>query len=583
MANQPKSADARRKESVWKPFFIMLKSVRLPWLWLIAVLLLDLFGAYLTLLFPDTTASIFAGDIRIATIMRMVIILFLQALLSGLISLVSTVTSSKIDLSFQKLMLKKVMRLPIPFYDKNMADRLISRTTQDTTNISQFLISYILYIPSAIYSLIGVYNILMGYDWHLVMLLGLMIPTMLLLSYINGKLNFKWNDRLQTRLAELSGSLAESLQNIPLMKVFAQEKRETAKGHAAIEELFKTKKKFTAVFNGMSIVGSANSQLGTLISIVGGVLLIHKGYITIDVWIAFYMYQMTALAAIKFFPSLWEAAKTAQGASHRVSEVVAEPSEARGGSLNLSNAQGDFAFENVSFSYEEGHEILRDLSFTIPQGKTTAIIGRSGEGKSTIFGLMERFYQPTAGKITVAGQDISQYDLSQWRRSIGYVSQNNALLSGTVRDNILYGIERPVSEEEIIQAAKDANAYEFIQELENGFDTQVGISGSKLSGGQRQRICIARELLKNPQLLLLDEATSSLDMEAEYQVTQAIERLRKGRTILVVSHRLSAVLDADQIVYLDNHSVSAVGTHGELMKNNSSYASLVNAHTGAAS
>lgn len=276
MANQPQSADTRRKENVWKPFFTMLKSVRLPWLWLVLMLLLDLFGAYLSLLFPDTTASIFAGDIRIATIMRMIIILFLQAHLSGLISLASTVTVSKIDLSFQKLMLKKVMRLPIPFYDKNMADRLISRTTQDTTNIGQFLINYILYIPTAIYSLIGVIQILRGYDWHLVLLLGLMISTMLL-SYINGKLNFKWNDRLQARLAELTGSLAESLQNIPLMKVFAQEKRETAKGQAAIEELFKTKKKFTAISRGMSVVGTANTQLGTIISIVGACCLFKRG------------------------------------------------------------------------------------------------------------------------------------------------------------------------------------------------------------------------------------------------------------------------------------------------------------------
>lgn len=295
------------------------------------------------------------------------------------------------------------------------------------------------------------------------------------------------------------------------------------------------------------------------------------------------MYQITTLAAIKFFPNLWEAAKTTQGASRRVSEVVSEPSEAKGGNLQLSDAEGDFAFENVSFAYDEGHEVLRNLSFTIPQGKTTTIIGRSGEGKSTIFGLMERFYSPTAGKITVAGQDISDYDLSQWRRSIGYVSQNNALLSGTVRDNITYGIERAVTEEEIIQAATDANAREFISAPENGFDTEVGIGGSKLSGGQRQRICIARELLKNPKLLLLDEATSSLDMEAEYQVTQAIECLRKGRTILVVSHCLSAVLDADQIVYLDDHALGAVGTHKALLKSSASYASLVNAHTGAAS
>lgn len=586
MATQNTHTQPRKKKQAWKSFQALLRSVklsRLPWFWLLATTFMSLFYSRIWQMIPSATQEIMAGNVSIAAITTLIAVMALQALLNGVNAFVSRVANSKISLIFRETMLRKVMRLPLPFYDKNMADRLISRTTDDTTKLGTFIVDYIFATPGQLYAMIGSVAAIFAYDWHLVAMTALMLPTVYLVTFAFGRIKFTWQERLQLRLAELSGRLAESLMNIPLTKVFVQEQREKKAGLDTIEEQYRTQNRFQLVNQGRLFMSSVNNQIQLLISVLGGVYLINQGYITVDMWIAYNMYYGIVISAFNYLCSIWEAAKTAQGASSRISEIIMEPDESIGGGKDLRRKNGDITFEDVTFGYDRENPVLRNLSFTIPQGKTTAIIGRSGEGKSTLFALLERFYQPDAGRIAINGVEIKDYDLIKWRQAIGYVSQNNALLSGTVRDNITYGIQRQVTEEEIVRAAKDANAYEFIQELEKGFDTQVGISGSKLSGGQRQRICIARELLKDPQLLLLDEATSSLDMEAEYQVTQALDRLRKGRTTLVVSHRLSQVIDADKIVYLEGHALSGAGTHRELLEGNPSYQNLVRAHQGMVS
>ncbi len=583
MAMQSKKRTPGKSQGVWKPFFTLLKGVQMPWFWLLLVLLVNLFGAQLSLIFPDVTSNILAGDLSVRAITLFIVIMFLSGAVSSIHIAVTAVASGKVNLNFQRFVLKKVMRLPIPFYDKNMADQLISRTTDDTTKMSYFLTSTLPVLPSKIYSLVGVIAILFSYDWRLVVLAALVTAVMVVRPLIAGRLQFKWNARIQERLAELTGHLAEAMQNIPLTKIFVQEQREQKSGLAAIRNLYQTKVRYLLVGQGVSMFADVEGMVQLLINVLGGVYLIRNGYITVDIWIAYYMYTSTLKSAVNALPDFWMSAKTAQGASLRISEIANEEDEAEGGQRQLRAEQGDIAFENVSFAYS-GQPVLQNLNFTIPQGKTTVIVGRSGEGKSTLFGLLERFYQPGEGRITIGGRDIGEYNIKDWRKSIGYVSQNTNLLSGTVRDCITYGVDRPVSQEEIEAAARSANAYEFIMDMENGFDTQVGVGGSKLSGGQRQRICIARELLKDPVLLLLDEATSSLDMEAEYQVTQALNRLKEGRTTLMVSHRLYPVVDADQVVYLKDHQVSGAGTHLTLLRENDSYRELIRAQqVGAAS
>ncbi|MEG9460814.1 MAG: ATP-binding cassette domain-containing protein, partial [Bacillus amyloliquefaciens] len=237
----------------------------------------------------------------------------------------------------------------------------------------------------------------------------------------------------------------------------------------------------------------------------------------------------------------------------------------------IENADQPIKLEQVSFGYKTDQTILKDITATIEAGKVTAIVGPSGGGKTTLFKLLERFYNPTAGSILLGNEPIDTYSLESWREHIGYVSQESPLMSGTIRDNICYGLKREVTDEELRQAADMAYALQFIEDLPKKFETEVGERGIMLSGGQRQRIAIARALLRNPSILMLDEATSSLDSQSEKWVQQALEVLMKGRTTIVIAHRLSTVVDADQLLFVEQGEITGRGTHHELMASHSLY------------
>ena len=258
-----------------------------------------------------------------------------------------------------------------------------------------------------------------------------------------------------------------------------------------------------------------------------------------------------------------------------MAEVAVEAGEDKGGDAEMPGQPADLCFENVTFRYDQDI-VLKNVSFTIPAGKTTALVGPSGAGKSTIFGLLERFYDPESGRVSLGGVDAREFKKSAWRQAIGYVPQSSPMFSGTIRSNMTYGLGRTFSDEELIRAARDANIYDFIASCEDGFDTNVGERGSKLSGGQRQRIAIARALLKDPKILLLDEATSSLDPQARDEVERALERLKAGRITVIVAHEIKSIESADQIVVLSDGAVSGAGSDGELMGSNQLYRNLKN-------
>ncbi len=564
----------------WKPFFVLLKDGKLPWFWLAMILVWSLIGAQVSLLIPDATAKVMAGDISLGAITRMIAFMFLSTLLGTVSKLIYSVTTSKISLNFRKYMLKKTVSLPVPFYDKNMADRLITRTTQDTTTLSDF-ITMIPDIPATIYRFVGVFIILFGYNWRLVAREASMIPIILGVSYLSGRVQFTWWNRIQGKVADFGGYLSEILANVPLVKVFVKENTEEEKGDTKINGIFKTKVRYSYLYCAVTFFASAESIIQTIIVVLGGAYLVRGGHITLEQWIAFYMYSSGLVGSFSAIVQIYENVKRTQGTSRRMAEIAMEPSEDRGGSTAVPQSPCALAFEDVTFRYDEA-AVLNHVSFTIPAGKTTALVGPSGAGKSTIFGLLERFYVPESGKVTLNGKDAHDYDLTGWRRAIGYVPQSSPMFSGTIRYNMTYGLGRPVSDEELIRAAKDANIYEFIQSLPDGFDTQVGERGSKLSGGQRQRVAIARALLKDPQILLLDEATSSLDPEAAHEVKKAMERLQEGRTTVIVAHEIKSIENADQIVVLDCGTISGIGSDEQLMGNNELYRSLKNLQSGAA-
>jgi ATP-binding cassette subfamily B protein len=314
-----------------------------------------------------------------------------------------------------------------------------------------------------------------------------------------------------------------------------------------------------------------------VIIFIGGVFMI-KGKIDAADFTAFLLYINMFINPIHRFVTLFEQLQEGMSGFSRFYEIITTPDEVDDGTVEIDDIRGDVEFENVTFSYftddtEGDKAVISNLSFKLNAGNTVALVGPSGGGKSTICSLIPRFYNVQSGRITVDGVDVMDITLDSLRHNIGMVSQNVFLFDGTVRENIAYA--RPdASDDEIIDAAKKANIHDFILTLDNGYDTEVGERGVKLSGGQRQRISIARVFLKNPKLLILDEATSALDNVTEMQIQSSLEELSKGRTVIVVAHRLSTVKNADEIIVIDKTGIVERGSHEELISRNGEYNKL---------
>jgi ATP-binding cassette subfamily B protein AbcA/BmrA len=287
--------------------------------------------------------------------------------------------------------------------------------------------------------------------------------------------------------------------------------------------------------------------------------------------VAFILYLFQIVIPMTQLTAFFTEFQKAMGATERIIETLNAPEEDYSTGRALENTSQPIVLDNVTFAYKPGEVILQGVSFAVEPGKVTAIVGPSGSGKTSLFSLLERYYQPTEGVIRLGREPIGNFSLQSWRSQIGYVSQESPLVAGTIRENICYGMERAVSDDELRQAAKMAYADQFIDELPDGYDTEVGERGIKLSGGQRQRIAIARALLRDPKILMLDEATSSLDSKSEFVVQKALNNLMQGRTTLVIAHRLSTVVDADQILFLDKGRITGMGTHEELMRSHEMY------------
>ena len=365
--------------------------------------------------------------------------------------------------------------------------------------------------------------------------------------------------------------------NIPLIKTFVTEKQEDVRGKKNIQSFYRASVNrglITWIEHPMTgILGVIQSVL-----VIGlGVWLISDGSIVVSQWVAYFIYVDLLYGVLATFGSMYVMLKESQGATARIAQIVEHPEEAYIRKQLLADVKQDIVFDHVSFNYGD-KKVLSDVSFTVPHGHVTAIVGPSGGGKTTILSLLQQFYQANPNSIRLGNTPIEDFHLKEWRDAFGYVAQDSAMLSGTIRENIMYGVDREISEFELNDAARKANALKFIQETSLGFDSDVGEGGSKLSGGQRQRIAIARVILRNPQFILLDEATSSLDTRSEKVVQEAMDNLMQGRTAIVIAHDLTTVRDADQIIVLDAGKVSGTGTHEELMESNELYRLFVTLH-----
>lgn len=563
------------------PLFFLFKRLSWPYGLIIAAVIITSLGSLSGLLVPLFTGRL-VDKFSVSSINWGMIAIFgsiflVNALLSGIGLYLLSEIGEKIIYAIRSLLWEHIIQLKMPFFDKNESGQLMSRLTDDTKVINEFISQKLPNLLPSVLTLIGSLVMLFIMDWKLTLLTFITIPVFILIIVPLGRVMQKISTNTQSEIANFSGLLGRVLTEMRLVKVSNTERLELDNAHTNLKKIYRLglkQAKISAVVQPISGV----VMLLTIAIILGfGALEIGTGAITPGTLIAMIFYVIQLSMPLINLSTLVTDYKKAVGASSRIYEIMQEPiepTEALSESKDVTIIDGELVFEHVDFKYDV-KKILEDVSFSIPQGEVSAFVGPSGSGKSTIFNLIERMYDIERGDIKYGNQSIFDIPLSKWRTKIGYVMQSNSMMSGTIRDNILYGINRKVDDEELIEYAKLANCHDFIMQFDEGYDTMVGERGLKLSGGQRQRIDIARSFVKNPDILLLDEATANLDSESELKIQEALETLMEGRTTVVIAHRLSTIKKAGQIVFIDKGEVTGKGTHHELMASHDKYRHFV--------
>lgn len=498
-----------------------------------------------------------------------------QAIASGFGTYFLSYLGERIVANLRKRLWNKTLTMPVSYFDLNRSGETISRINNDTAVFKELIVHQLVTVFSGIISLIASVCILFYLDWMMTLVMLVIMPVIFLIVRPMGKKMYEISKRMQGRTAEFTSVLSQVVSEIRLVKSYVAEPVERKHGEKTIDSIFNYGLKEARV---VAIIQPLMTFMMTfmLVLVIGyGGYRVATGILSAGELVAYILYLFQIIMPIGLMARFFTSVQKALGASERLTEILEHKEEPAITNGPTVNPKLPIFIEDVHFAYHEKDPVIHKLNFTIHPGKITAIVGPSGSGKTTLFSLIERFYEPNAGSIRLGDTPITQFSLRDWRSNISYVSQESPLLAGTIRENICYGMEKTVTDEALLQAAKRAYADEFILELPQGFDTEVGERGIMLSGGQRQRIAIARALLHDPQILMLDEATSNLDSSSEQVVQEALHNLMQGRTTLVIAHRLSTVVDADQIIILEKGALTGMGTHDELLLNHELYQQLV--------
>ncbi|RKQ18899.1 ABC transporter ATP-binding protein [Ureibacillus endophyticus] len=558
-----------------KPFISLIAATKIPKAPLIFGLILSIFTTIVGLGIPLLTRELVDGfsfaTLSVPLILAIIAFFIVQAVFDGVSMYLLAYVGQKVVARLREMMWLKLVRLPVSYFDNQKSGESVSRLINDTGIVKDLITQHFPQFISGLISIIGAIIILLIMDWKMTLIMLISVPITVAVMMPLGSKMAKISRGLQDETATFTGTIQQTISEVRLMKSSNAESFEETRGTQGINTLLKLGLREAKIF---ALVGPIMHTviMIVIVMIIGyGGIRVANGTMTTGSLVAFLLYLFQIIFPITSFAMFFTQLQKAKGATEKIIEILELPLEQGQDGIEMDIKDKPIRLQDVSFSYDGEEPVIQNVTFEANPGEMVAFAGPSGGGKTTLFGLLERYYEPTSGEIFVGDTPISKLSLVSWRKQIGYVSQESAMMAGSIRDNLCYGLTEEVTDERLWEVTKMAYADQFIKEFENGLDTEIGERGVKLSGGQRQRIAIARAFLRNPKILLMDEATASLDSESESIVQQALARLMEGRTTFVIAHRLSTIVDANKIIFIEKGRITGVGSHEELIENHELY------------
>ena len=551
------------------------RGVEIPWVYLILVFVAALGSTYASMHIANFTGDMVdaGGNVPTNALLRFALSYLGIAVFGAMNFLFSGYASEKINLGIRTKLWRKTMFVRQSNYDVDGGQTLVSRVTMDCDFASKLLVSIVGMLGLAVS--IGIYLVRMyRINATLPTATLVLIPISVLVGWGYAKLRFLIAQKSQAMLSRTTTYLAERTKSLTLIKTANAQQEEIENGRACFEEQYKMQLKTGFINLFYNCLQTAYRILSLAIPFIVGGKLVAAGIIKVGMVVAFYQITGSVATDATNVINSVGTIRQANGALTRVIRTLKLSDEQVREGKTMDEPDQDITFLDVDFAYRE-RLVLEKISCVIPKNKVTAVVGSNGSGKSTLFKLLDRLYDPKTGMIRFGNTDAKEYDLHAWRKAFCLVAQGSPLMEGTIRENICYGCERPISNDELIKVAKQARVYDFVSLLPDGFDTHVAPGGTNFSGGQRQLIAIARAIMNNPDYLLLDEATSNLDATSERIVLEALGELMKGRTTVIIAHSLSAIRNADHVIVLRNGKIEGSGSPAEVLNATNNYLATV--------
>lgn len=556
--------------------FKLVKYVKFNWILIVLALGMAVAEQVIASKIPDASANLFDESFEMAKLWNVVGNTAITIALFAGTTIISTFAVAQATVSARRCVWGKLMNVKANYYDQHNPNSLLNTVTSDAELAAGGFIMVLVRIPAYAVYVVLCMQLLAGYHWQLLLMIGIIVFVHLAYTVGMGI----WQQRVSTvhqiQLGRFTGWLAERIRNLSMIKVFGRQKKEALEGAGESAALYKIDKRTAAIAAVSSTYQSFIALLSNVMTVLWGCALIKNGDITRTEFIGASSYILLINVVMIVISLFWQLFKGYNGRAYRIARLCEAEQENPDEKVGICEiGDGDIKFSNIDFGYNSDKKVIDNVSFTIPHGKITALVGPSGSGKTTIVKLLERLYSPTGGTVTLGERNIDDFNIYAWREKLGYVVQDAGVFGGTLRDCLTYGVDREVSEDELIEITKQTGLYDYIQSNPLKFDLPVAAWGASLSGGQRQRVVISRALLRQSDILIFDEPTSALDPETANAISKLILNGFEGKTKIIISHELNYIAKADNIVFLHDGVIEAEGTHDELMKSCKTYKELV--------